>query len=56
VTAARGALHPDTNRVLYVYGVNPRIWRPVLDRYFEWNQLPKEVGGTKIYGGLDLDY
>lgn len=43
----RPALHKDTRNVLGVYGYNRKIWKRILDREINENQLPRTFGGTR---------
>jgi len=54
--AARAVLHPDTNKSLIIFGTNKKAWQESLREYFDEEQLPPELGGTKIYTGSDDDY
>jgi hypothetical protein len=55
VRAARGVFHPETNRILKFYGVNKKDWVPPLEKYFEWSELPTEIGGQKEYEEIESD-
>jgi len=57
LNAARAVFHPDTNRILQIFGVNKNKWTQVLAKYFDMdNQLPPELGGSKIYKGMEDDF
>jgi hypothetical protein len=49
IRAARAALHPDTNKIVFVYGTNKKMWQEALSQDFTNDELPPELGGTKIY-------
>jgi hypothetical protein len=57
LAAARAVFHPDTNKSLFIFAKNKSKWYPVLRQYFDNDQLPVELGGTKVYKGTeDYDY
>ncbi|XP_035707856.1 SEC14-like protein 2 isoform X2 [Folsomia candida] len=56
INAATALLSESTRRSLKIYGTNKRDNLKILDTMFERDQIPLEIGGTKVYGGQALDY
>ncbi|XP_021952264.1 SEC14-like protein 4 [Folsomia candida] len=42
----RGALSPPTEKALLIYGMSKGEWSPILQKYFDMDQIPEELGGT----------
>lgn len=36
-----------------IYGTNRNVWKPELLKYFDLDQLPRSLGGTKIFEGME---
>jgi hypothetical protein len=55
VRGIKGLLHPETNKIMSVYGTNRNVWLKVLKESIDLSELPPELGGTKYYKDIDFE-
>jgi len=54
--AMRPLMNYELNQGLKVFGKNKKAWKEALSKDFDFNRLPRAIGGTAMYKGMEDTY